>query len=180
MCRCRVVQGVVQTGDKLVVLPIGDDSFVSRIGAAGDDFAMAGDTVDIALGNIDLARMTPGCILCHTHLTLRPPIRKKMQAKILVMEQLQVPIIRGAQALLHMHSIDVPAVISKLIAVMGRDGSILKERPRVLTGGANALVEITLQEKVCLESYSDCRALGRFVLRRGGDSIAVGIIEQVL
>jgi elongation factor 1 alpha-like protein len=79
-----------------------------------------------------------------------------------------------------MHSIDVPAVVSKLIASMKRDGSIQKERPRVLTGGNSAMVEITLQEKVCLESYSDCRALGRFVLRRGGDSIAIGIIEQIL
>lgn len=179
-CRCRVVQGVVQTGDKLVVLPIGDETVVSRIGAAGDDFAMAGDTVDIALAGIDLARVTPGCILSHPHLALRPPIRKKMQAKILVMEHLQVPIIRGAQVLLHMHSIDVPAVISKLIAITKRDGSIQKERPRVVTGGASAVVEITLQEKVCLESFADCRALGRFVLRRGGDSIAVGIIENVL
>lgn len=179
MCWCRIVQGVVQTGDKLVVLPIGDETFVSRIGAGGEDFAMAGDTIDIALGNIDLARVAPGCVLSHTHLTLRPPIRKKMQAKILVMDHLQVPIIRGAQVLLHMHSIDVPAVISKLVSIMRRDGSTQKERPRVITGGASALVEITLQEKVCLESYSDCRALGRFVLRRGGDSIAVGIIENV-
>lgn len=179
-CRCRVVQGVVQVSDKLVVLPIGDETSVSRIGVEGSDFAMAGDTVDIALTGIDAARVTPGCILSHTHLALRPPIRKRMQAKILVMEQLQVPIIRGAQVLLHMHSIDVPAVLSKLIAITKRDGSIKKERPRAVTGGASAVVEIALQEKVCLESFADCRALGRFVLRRGGDSIAVGIIENVL
>jgi translation elongation factor EF-1alpha len=42
------------------------------------------------------------------------------------------------------------------------------------------MVEITLQEKACLESYSDCHALGRFVLHRGGNSIAIGIIEQDL
>lgn len=179
-CRCRVVQGVVQSGEKLVVLPIGDETVVYRIGAAGDDFAMAGDTVDVALANIDLARVAPGCILSHAHIALRPRISKRMQAKILVMHQLQVPIIRGAQVLMHMHSIDVPAVISKLIAITKRDGTVQKERPRVITGGASALVEITLQEKVCLESFVDCRAIGRFVLRRGGDSIAVGIIEEVL
>lgn len=180
LAKCRVVQGVVQMGDRLMVLPIGDETAVSRIGAQAQDFAMAGDTVDIALANIDLARVTPGCILSHVALPLRPAVRKRMKAKILVMEQLQVPIIRGAQVLLHMHSIDVPAVVSKLIATTKRDGSIQKERPRVVTGGASALVEITLQEKVCLESFADCRALGRFVLRRGGDSIAVGIIEEVM
>jgi elongation factor 1 alpha-like protein len=185
--KCRIVQGVVQTGDKLVVLPIGDDAVVSRMehhGNTGDEnrtkIGMAGDTVDLIMTGIDFTRVTTGCILSHPHFTLRPPVRKKMQAKILVMEQLQVPIIRGAQVLLHMHSIDVPAVISKLIAITKRDGSIQKSNPRVVTGGTSATVEITLQEKICLERFADCRALGRFVLRRGGDSIAVGIIEAVL
>jgi elongation factor 1 alpha-like protein len=190
---CRVVQGVVQTGDKVVVLPIGDDAVVSRIEHGNMDvhenrlkIAMAGDTVDVILTGIDVARVTTGCILSHAHFILRPPISKKMQAKILVMDQLQVPIIRGAQVLLHMHSIDVPAVISKLIAIITkRDGTtttttIQTSNPRVVTGGTSATVEITLQEKICLERFADCRALGRFVLRRGGDSIAVGIIEAVL
>lgn len=188
--RCRVVQGVVQTGDKLVVLPIGDETVVSRMEHHGNmnahdtnrlAFGVAGDTVDLILTGIDVARITTGCILSHPHVSLRPPVTKKMQAKILVMEQLQVPIIRGAQVLLHMHSMDVPAVISKLIATTNkRDGSIQKSNPRVVTGGTSATVEITLQEKICMERFADCRALGRFVLRRGGDSIAVGIIEAVL
>jgi elongation factor 1 alpha-like protein len=186
--QCRVVQGVVQMGDKLMVLPIGDVAVVTRmdhgnVNAPDENrfkFSMAGDTVNLILSGIDVARVTSGCILSHAHVSLRPPVKKKMQAKVLVMEQLQVPIIRGAQVLLHMHSIDVPAVISKLIATTKRDGSIEKSNPRVVTGGASATVEITLQEKICLESFADCRALGRFVLRRGGDSIAIGIIETVL
>lgn len=216
-CRCRVVQGVVQTGDKLVVLPIGDETVVSRMehhhhdgmnmeyaDAADADassasnnettttntnrllFGMAGDIVDLILTGIDVARITTGCILSHPHVSLRPPVTKKMQAKILVMEQLQVPIIRGTQVLFHMHSIDVPAIISKLLIATtntkrGDGGSnFQKVNPRVITGGTSATVEITLQEKICLERFVDCRALGRFVLRRGGDSIAVGIIEAVL
>ena len=76
-----------------------------------------------------------------------------------------------------MHSIDVPAVLTKLISTTTRDG--LKENPRALLSGASASVEITLKTKVCVEAYNDCRALGRFVLRRGGDTVAVGIVEQV-
>ena len=30
------------------------------------------------------------------------------------------------------------------------------------------------------DRYMECRALGRFVLRRGGDTVAVGVIEEVL
>jgi elongation factor 1 alpha-like protein len=183
-CKCRVVQGVVQTGDVIVLLPIGDEAAVARIdhfvSQEHNFLAMAGDTVNVILSGIDVARVMTGCVLSHAPLALRPPVKRKMQAKILVMEQLQVPIIRGAQVLFHMHSIDVPAVISKLVATTKRDGAVDKMKPRVIRGGTNATVEITLQEKVCLETFADCRALGRFVLRRGGDSIAVGIIEAVL
>jgi elongation factor 1 alpha-like protein len=96
------------------------------------------------------------------------------------MDPLAVPIIRGAQVLFHMHSLDVPAVLTKLVAITNRDGSIKKERPRALTAGSSAVVELTLSDKIVLEPFSQCRALGRFVLRRGGDTIAVGVIDELL
>ena len=55
------------------------------------------------------------------------------------------------------------------------DGSV-KERPRMLVGGANATAEIKLSHEVSLETFSECSALERFALRQGGDTVAVGII----
>jgi elongation factor 1 alpha-like protein len=184
--KCRIAQGVVQVGDKLVVLPIGDEATVSKLehglmtGASIHRFkyAVAGDATEMVLSGIDIARISPGTILSHPQWELRPPIQKKIRCKVLVMDDLTVPIIRGASVLLHMHSIDVPAVLTKLISTATRAG--LRDNPRVLTSGASATVEITLKTKICVEAYNDCRALGRFVLRRGGDTIAVGIVEQVL
>ena len=70
-------------------------------------------------------------------------------------DKLTVPIIRGAQVIFHMHSLDVPAVLTKLVAVLNRDGSVQKEKPRAITGGVNALVELTLSDKIVMESYSE-------------------------
>ena len=39
--------------------------------------------------------------------------------------------------------------------------------------------EIKLSEKICLETFNECRALGRFALRRSGDTVAVGIVESL-
>ena len=185
VARGRVVQGFIQVGERLIVLPIGDAVAVSKLEhlqPPSDNIdrlaiAMAGDTVELVLGGIDLMRISVGNILANP--SSRPPIAKKAKAKILVMEQLAVPIIRGAQVLFHMHSLDVPAVLTHLIAITKRDGSIKKERPRALTGGASAIVELTLSDKICMEPFSECRALGRFVLRRGGETVAVGVIEEV-
>lgn len=186
--RGRVVQGFLQVGERLVVLPIGDTTTVNKLehlqppsdNAAKERLtvAMAGDTVELVLSGIDLVRISVGNILVNPD--AKVSISKKItKARVLVMDQLAVPIIRGAQVLFHMHSLDVPAVLTKLLAVTKRDGSIKKERPRALTGGASAIVEMTLKDKIVMEPFSQCRALGRFVLRRGGDTIAVGVIEEV-
>ena len=151
----RVIQGIVSAGDRVVVLPIGDEAVVNRVehgvglGATSPSsspysyakselsskdnevemermkVAVAGDSVDLSLLGIDVARMSPGNILSDAGSGERPPIRKKIYAKILLMEQLSVPIIRGAQVLLHMHSLDIPAIVSKLISATNRkDGSL--------------------------------------------------------
>mmetsp|Transcript_28835 Transcript_28835/g.42556 ORF Transcript_28835/g.42556 Transcript_28835/m.42556 type:complete len:680 (+) Transcript_28835:145-2184(+) len=185
--RCRVVQGVVQVGEKIVVLPVGDEGTVSKIehgsGTSGNrhKYAMAGDSTEIVLLGVDIARVSIGNIISHPHWELRPPLKRNVKAKIMVMDQLSVPIIRGAQVLLHMHSVDVPTTISKLVSsVNPKKKNSSKERPRVLTGGTSAIVEMTFARKICVEPYNACRALGRFVLRRGGETVAIGIIENVL
>ena len=201
----RCVQGICSVGDQVLVLPVGDVATVGRIEhgkaqsasnpygfakdeAGGDEkegaergkVAIAGDSVDIYLTGIDIARIHPGNVLSHVDLDLRPAVKKKFRASLMVMDDLAVPIIRGAQALLHMHSIDTPAVVSKLICTKNRDGTVKRQKPRVLAGGASASVEITLDQNISISPYADCRALGRFVLRRGGDTIAVGIIDEIL
>lgn len=149
--------------------------------------ALAGDIVEMSLSGIDPARLSPGCVLCHPHPSLRPRVRRKFEARVLVMERLAVPIIRGSQVLLHMHSIDVPAVLSRLVSSEKRGGGSAnnhgnkpRQNPRVLTGGVTATVEVTLSERLVIEESNECKALGRFVLRRGGDTIAVGLIDKVL
>ena len=142
--------------------------------------ALAGDIVELSLSGIDSARLSPGCVICHPHPSLRPKVKRKFEARLLVMERLAVPIIRGSQVLLHMHSIDVPAVLHKLVSSERRGDAKPRQNPRVLTGGVTATVEITLGEKLVIEESNECKSLGRFVLRRGGDTIAVGLIDKVL
>jgi len=193
VARGRVVQGFVQVGDKVKVLPLADPALISKLehlqaptdpgGSSGADrlsVAIAGDTVELVLANVDPMRVAVGNIVVDpTHL---PPIATRAKAKILVMDNLTVPIIRGAQVLFHMHSIDVPAALTKLVALLKPDGTILKERPRALTSGSSAMIELKLSDntKIVMDKFQECRALGRFVLRRGGDTIAVGVIEEII
>lgn len=185
----RVVQGFISIGDKIVVLPIGDLAEIGRIehGIATStkldgermNVAIAGDSVDLFLTGIDIARISVGNIISDVDVNLRPKMKRKMKAKIMVMDRLTVPIIKGSQVLFYMHSLDIPAVISKLVSQINRKDGSESERPRMLTGSTTATVEIKLSEKVCLETFQECRALGRFALRRSGDTVAVGIVESL-
>jgi elongation factor 1 alpha-like protein len=194
IARGRVVQGYMRVDERLVVFPVGDTATVSKLEHLQPptftessttaqeqerlSIALAGDTVEIVLTGIDVMRISVGNLLASPGAP--PPFAKQARAKILVMDDLTIPIIRGAQLLFHMQSLDVPAVLNKLIALTKRDGSIKRDRPRALTGGASATVEFTLSDRICMEPFSECRALGRFVLRRNGDTVAVGIIEELI
>lgn len=53
---------------------------------------------------------------------------------------------------------------------------VLKARPRCVPTGSTAHIRITCQRSICIETYGDCRALGRFVLRQKGATVAVGLV----
>mmetsp|Transcript_21311 Transcript_21311/g.47240 ORF Transcript_21311/g.47240 Transcript_21311/m.47240 type:complete len:367 (-) Transcript_21311:1109-2209(-) len=187
--RGRVIQGFVEVGDQLVVLPVGDTVKVSKLEhlqAPSDEIddprrlnvAIAGDTVQLVVNDIDIMRLSIGNILCFPR--ARPPLTKKATARIIVMDKLAVPIIRGAQVIFHMHSLDVPTVLTRLVAILKPDMSVKKERPRALTSGVSAKIEFAVSDKIVMEPFSECRSLGRFVLRRGGETIAIGVIDTTL
>ena len=51
---------------------------------------------------------------------------------------------------------------------------------RCLTKNCSAVIEIELSRPVCVELYQDCKELGRFMLRYGGNTIAAGLIIKVM
>ena len=85
------------------------------------------------------------------------------------------------QVSIHMHTAQESGQISRLISVLNpKTGEVTKARPRAIVKGQTALVEISLARPVCVEQYTDYRALGRIALRDGGHTIAVGIVVLLL
>lgn len=200
--RAKIVSGWVKQGESLVVLPVGDDAVLSKftslhtslLTATSSDglskaevlsfaerqlYGVAGELLDCTVAGIDAQRLSTGSILVRS--SHRPILAARCRAKIFVLDGLSAPLIRGAQMIFHMHHIDIPCHFSALLRTVQADGvGTLKEQPRALSTKSTAIVELQLAVPVCMEAFTDCRALGRFVLRRSGESIAVGRIEQVL
>lgn len=186
----RIAGGIVQIGEKVRVMP-GDDSVTGivqsiEVEEASVKWAMAGTNVTIALANIDPINLNIGSVLCFPGETV--PLAVVFTARIIVFD-IAVPITAGTSVELFNQSRDVPATTSKLLSLIDRTtGEVKKKNPRVLTKNASAEVEISLRSAgntaglkgIPLEQFSTNKDMGRVLLRRGGETIAAGIVLEIL
>ncbi|KAK2961277.1 putative Elongation factor 1-alpha 1 [Blattamonas nauphoetae] len=92
------------------------------------------------------------------------------------------PIISGLQCTMYFQSRNEYVVLNKMLCVIDKStGLPAKRNPRLLPYGDAALVEIITDEAVCIECASVVGShFGRFVLRRDGKVIGVGLVTSLL
>ncbi|THV05438.1 EF Tu GTP binding domain-containing protein [Dendrothele bispora CBS 962.96] len=185
----RLCSGVVQVGDRLNVLP-GDESAVVKTIELEEEnvpWVAAGSNVTINLTSIDPVHLNIGSVLCYPSEPV--PLATIFTARIIVFD-IQVPITSGTPIELFHHSRDIPATIANLIATLDRaTGEIVKKKPRVLTKGSSAEVQIILRttslsgpsvvRPVPLEPFTANKDMGRILLRRGGETIGAGVVLEI-
>lgn len=175
----KIEAGYIQTGDRLLAMPPNETCTVKGITLHDEpvDWAAAGDHVSLTLVGMDIIKMNVGCIFCGP----KEPIRACMRfrARILIFN-IEIPITKGFPVLLHYQTVSEPAVIKRLISVLSKStGEVTKKKPKFLTKGQNALVELQTQRPIALELYKDFKELGRFMLRYSGSTIAAGVVTEI-
>uniref|UniRef100_A0A3B3WCA3 HBS1-like protein n=1 Tax=Poecilia mexicana TaxID=48701 RepID=A0A3B3WCA3_9TELE len=175
----KIEAGFIQTGDKILAMPPNETCTVKGITLHDEalDWAVAGDHVSLTVTGMDIIKINVGCVFCDP----KEPIRvcTRFRARILLFN-IEVPITQGFPVLLHYQTVSEPATIKKLISVLHKSsGEVLKKKPKCLSKGMNAIVEIQTQRPVSLELYKDYKELGRFMLRYVGSTIAAGVVTEV-
>lgn len=163
-----------------------------EVGGAPAAVARAGDNVDVVLapppgggggGGASAAEaaalLFPGAVLCPQGFPA--PAASRVTLRILLLPDLKQPLLRGAAVTLHAHTAREAARVTALVALLDRaTGAVTRERPRFLTAGQAALVQVELARPVALEPpEGDMRALGRVALRLGAATAAVGVVVSV-
>ncbi|KAL0276959.1 UNVERIFIED_CONTAM: hypothetical protein PYX00_004408 [Menopon gallinae] len=175
----RVENGLVQSGDRILVLPPNEVATVKNItiDESPVQSAFAGDSVSLTLANYDMQNINIGYILCDPN---RPaPVTSKFEGRIVVFN-IKVPITTGYPVVLHTQSLAEQATVSKMVALLNKStGEIVKKRPRSLLKNSNAIIEIETSRPICLELYREVKELGRFMLRVEGISIAAGLVTKI-
>ncbi|XP_034435202.1 HBS1-like protein isoform X1 [Hippoglossus hippoglossus] len=175
----KIEAGYVQTGDRILAMPPNETCTVKGITLHDEalDWAAAGDHVSLTVTGMDIIKMNVGCVVCNP----KEPIRvcTRFRARILLFN-IEVPITKGFPVLLHYQTVSEPATIRKLISVLHKSsGEVLKKKPKCLSKGMNAIVEVQTQRPVSLELYKDYKELGRFMLRYVGSTIAAGVVTEI-
>ncbi|KAK0068676.1 HBS1-like protein isoform X1 [Biomphalaria pfeifferi] len=176
----RVGAGYVQSGDKILIMPLGNCATVKNIyiDDVADNFAFAGDHVNLTLSGVDMSNVSIGSCLCDPNTPARSATR--VRAKIVIFN-IDLPITKGYPVVFHYQSINEPAIIKRLLSQLHRStGEVIKKNPRCLVKNTSAVVEIELERPVCMELYSEFKDLGRFMLRSGGHTIAAGLVEETV
>ncbi|WWC69235.1 uncharacterized protein I206_103172 [Kwoniella pini CBS 10737] len=182
----RLCSGVVQVGDRLRAVP-GDEIATVRTIEVDEDsspYAVSGQNVTLYLSGIDSINLSIGTILCPLNLPI--PLISKFKSQILIFDSLNFqPIIIGNTIELFNNSLNLPSTISNLINILDNKNPniIIKKNPRVLKKGMLATIELTLRnlnQKIPLETINENKEMGRILLRRNGETIAAGVVTELL
>lgn len=176
----RVETGTLSAGDKVLVCPNREYAVVKSLAIeeSSKTIVFAGDQVIATLSGIEMQNVSVGNILCDPQRPVQ--VAMKFQARIVVFN-VSVPITKGYPVVLHNQSLVEPVVVNKLISQLNKStGELLKKHPRFLGPNTSAIVEIQISRPIALELYSECKELGRIMLRIGGVTIAAGLITQII
>ncbi|CAG2163971.1 unnamed protein product [Oppiella nova] len=177
----RVEAGTVTVGQKLVILPAGEQCVVKSI--AIDDTpiptAFVGDHIVMTLLGCDLNKISVGNLVCDA--SNPAPVTTRFEARIVLFNNIEIPITRGFPVIFHYQSLSEQAVVRKLISQVHKGtGQVIKNKPRCLLGNSSGFVEIEVQKPVCVELYKEYKDLGRFMIRASGATIAAGVITKIV
>lgn len=176
----KLESGAIKTGFKVLIMPSKEIATARSLERDSQpcSIARAGDNVTVSLQGSEGNHVAAGSVICHPDYPVQ--VASQLELKIVVLE-IETPIVIGSQLEFHIHHAKEAAKIVKISSLLDpKTGKVTKKSPRCLLAKQNAMVEVALQDPVCVEEYSSCRALGRVFLRASGRTIALGVVTQII
>jgi len=202
----KIEAGRIVPGNRVLLMPANVHAGVKglEINKTPVTVAVAGENVEVGLGGIELDALRPGQVLCHPRHPI--PLALKIKAQIFILPALRIPLVAGQQLTFHMHHLEEPCNITKLLRIVNtKTGRTKTRRPRYvldcvlfvpstfsqrllmsvprcrcLLRKQTASVRIKFLRRLPLELFRDNRRLGRFMLRYSGHTVAAGVVNKIM
>jgi elongation factor 1-alpha len=177
----RVHTGILKPGTMIYFAPSGLTSECKSIQMHHStcEQAMPGDNVGINVSNLAVKDIKRGYVASDANNNPAAQVERFM-AQVIVMNHPN-QITAGYCPILDCHTTHIRCKFEKLLSKIDkRTGKIATENPKGIKNGDACVVELVPQKPMCVESYKEFPALGRFVIRDMMQTVAIGIIKSVV
>lgn len=172
--------GTLLVGQRLLVLPGREPVTIKGLQSRGASArrATAGDHVELSIAvSSDAVVVEAGSVLCDQ----RNPARVARRVEVLLRTlQPATPLTKGQPFELYCHVSSCSATLHKIVCGIDKAGQRTQSRPRHLLSNSGAVVQLELDKPLCVELHSECRQMGRVVLREAGQTLAAGVVTAIV
>lgn len=176
----KIESGIVRKGDTILIMPNKRTCEVSAILDDEDEVpeARSGENVRLRLKGVDEDEVQPGYIICSPDAQIDAVTKFKAQIKIIEYKNI---ICSGFSAVLHINTASEEVTINALLhSIDKKTGKKTKRPPQFLKQGDAAVVEMVLNQPLCVQTYDKHPSLARFTLRDEGKTIAIGKVTKLI
>ncbi len=176
----RVETGVMKPGDEIIIMPSNVRTKVSSIEMHKQQLQKAepGDNVGFNIKGVDKKSINRGDVVGPT--SSPPTVVEEFTAQIVVLNH-PTAIAAGYTPVFHIHTVQIAATILEIKEKKDpKTGAVLQEKPDFIKNGDVAIVRIKPAKAVCAEKFSEFPQLGRFAIRDMGQTVAAGVILDVV
>ena len=176
----KVETGIMKPGDQIIIMPSGVKTDVKSIEMHHQQLqqAIPGDNVGFNVKGIDKKDIKRGDVVGPAN---NPPtVAQEFTAQIVVINHKNA-IAPGYTPVFHIHTAQIAATIVEIIEKKDpKTGQTLQKNPEFIKNGDVAIVRIKPSKPTVVEKFSDFPQLGRFAIRDMGQTVAAGVVLDVV
>lgn len=176
----RVETGVMKPGDQIVIMPGGVKTDVKSIEMHHQQLQKAepGDNIGFNIKGVDKKDIKRGDVIGPA--AQPPSVIQEFTAQIVVINH-PTAIAPGYTPVFHIHTAQIAATITEIVEKKDpKTGQTLQKNPEFIKNGDVAIVRVKTTRPIVAEKYNEFPHLGRFAIRDMGQTVAAGIILDVV
>jgi elongation factor 1-alpha len=177
----RVETGTLKPGMVVVFAPVGLTTEVKSVEMHHESLeeAFPGDNVGFNIKNISVKELRRGMVAGDTK-NDPPKGTDNFIAQVIIMNH-PGQIGNGYAPVIDCHTAHVACRFDEITQKIDkRSGQVTEENPKFIKTGDAAMVKLVPSKAMCVESFNDYPPLGRFAVRDMRQTVAVGVIKEVV
>jgi len=176
----RVDTGILKVNDKVIFMPSGATGEVKSIEMfhKQQPEARPGDNIGFNVRGIGKNDIKRGDVC--GHVSNPPTVAKEFTAQIIVLNHPTV-ITAGYTPVFHLGTASIACKIEEIIAKIDpKTGAVVQQKPDFIKTGDAARIRVIPTKPMVVEKQSDIPQLARFAIRDMGQTVAAGIVLDVV